>query len=489
MAFSSVIFLFFFLPFALAVYFFPWNRWQNGTLVLLSLAFYAWGGHEQVLVLCVSIAFNTLAALALARAGRNASVGRAALSKKAILVFGIAFNLGLLVFYKYAGFIAQNLDHLPAWPSSGKIALQDLQAPLGISFFTFHALSYLIDVYRADAAAETNPLRPALYLSFFPKMLAGPIIQFKDAQKQLGPRRVLPERFNSGIERFVIGLAKKVLIANPLASAADRIFGIPAPDLTFQLSWLGIACFSLQILFDFSGYTDMAIGLGRMFGFELPENFNYPYISQSIQEFWRRWHISLSSWFRDYLYIPLGGNRCSKTRQYFNLTAVFLLCGLWHGASWNFIVWGLWYGLFLVLERAGLGAVLKSAGRPLCHLYALAVIVLGWVFFRSESLSYALGYFKAMLGFQSGTALRYFPSLYLDNEVVLCLIVGVLMCFPWPGKLKDSVLQASLVAGSNSRAFSMGISSAYILVLGALFLLSCMALAGGTQKSFIYFKF
>jgi alginate O-acetyltransferase complex protein AlgI len=482
MVFSSVIFLFFFLPVALALAFFPWNRWRNGTLVLVSLAFFAWGGHEQVFVLCASIGFNYLAALALERAGQTAPAEKAAFRKKAVLAAGIAANLGLLVFYKYAGFIVGNLDLLLGRPDAAKIAFANVHAPLGISFFTFHALSYLVDVYRGDAFAEKNPFRPALYLSFFPKILAGPILPFRDAQRQLGARVVSPEGFASGIERFIVGFAKKVLIANPLAAAADRIFAIPAPDLTFQVSWLGIACFSLQILFDFAGYTDMAVGLGKMFGFELPENFNYPYISQSVQEFWRRWHISLSSWFRDYLYIPLGGNRCSKARQYVNLATVFLLCGLWHGASWNFVVWGLWYGLFLVLERAGLGSALKSAWRPLRHLYALAVIVFGWVFFRSETLAYALGYFKAMLGFQSGDALRYFPSFYLDNEVVLCLIVGAALCFPRPGRLLP-------VAGSNPRTFELARSAARALMLGALFFLSCMALAGGTQKSFIYFQF
>jgi len=362
-------------------------------------------------------------------------------------------------------------------------------APLGISFFTFHALSYLIDLYQNKAAPQKNPLRLALYLAVFPKILAGPILKYQDAEHQLAGRTVTSRSFAVGIRRFIVGLGKKTLIANPMAAVADKIFAIPGIDLSPEVAWLGIVCFTLQIYFDFSGYTDMAVGLGKTFGFEFPENFNYPYLSQSVQEFWRRWHISLSTWFRDYLYIPLGGNRCSPTKQYRNLIVVFLLCGLWHGSSWNFIIWGLWYGLFLVLERLAFGRALKKAWRPLRHLYALAVIVSGWVLFRTDSLTHAVQYLKSLLWLGPTVSGQYYLEMYWDNEVLVTTMIGGIAALPVASAMKGLVSRMGETSGAFARAVAFGYPLAYILLLGSLFLLSCMAVAGGTYNPFIYLKF
>jgi alginate O-acetyltransferase complex protein AlgI len=521
MVFSSIAFIYFFLPCALAICVLPWRRWRNGVLLALSLIFYAWGETEYTGVLILSIVVNYLLGLGLSLAGRRSSrrsppdsdsassesansstVPRA---RKLILISGIAFNVGMLLFYKFSGFFAENFNAFARLVHIGEIAAIKVRAPLGISFFTFHALSYLIDIYRAHRGrgaaagrALRNPLDLALYLSFFPKVLAGPIVQYHDAQSNPGGSCAEPltvDGLACGIERFVVGLAKKVLLANPLALAADSVFSMPASELSFGAAWIGILCFSLQIYFDFSGYTDMAVGLGRMFGFHLPENFNYPYMAQSVRDFWRRWHMTLSRWLRDYLYIPLGGNRCSRQRQYFNLVVVFLLCGLWHGANWNFVVWGLWYGLFLVLERTGLEAMLESAPRPCRHAYTLFVVVIGWVFFRSDTFSYALFYLGAMAGLGSGAPGGYVPSMLLDNEVILCLTAGILFSLPaakWSEagvRLIRPIRPAASAEDSGSTTQVLGFSWGYIVVLGFIFLLSCMSLAGGTHRAFIYFRF
>ena len=503
MVFSSIAFLFFFLPIALAIYFFPWNKWRNGTLLVLSLLFYAWGETEHLIILPISIFVNYLFGLGLSLTGRPFSEDGPSVSamgagvsgpgsstaRKLFLAGGIIFNVGLLIFYKYSNFLAENVNSFLRWLDLGPIAVSNVHAPLGISFFTFHALSYLIDIFRKNGTALRNPLDLAVYISFFPKILAGPIIQYHDAEKDLGGRSVTAEGFLRGIERFILGLGKKVLIANPLAAAADKIFDIPAGDLTFGVAWLGILCFTLQIFFDFAGYSDMAIGLARMLGFQLPENFNYPYIAQSVQDFWRRWHISLSRWLRDYLYIPLGGNRCPIRRQYANLVTVFLVCGFWHGASWNFVVWGMWYGLFLVLERAGFAALLSSARRPWRHLYTLFVVVIGWVFFRSETLAFALVYLKTMAGLGGGAGGQYSLAMFLNNEVILCFLLGLLFSLP-PGTWSDAARRLfPSLDGSKPTALTLGLSSVYVALLGLLFLLSCMSLAGGTHKAFIYFRF
>ena len=480
MLFNSVIFLFLFLPGTWALYYLPWRRARNAVLLLASLLFYLWGGRDQVWVLLLSIGMNYLLGLSFGVPGR---------AGKPLLVLGIALNLSLLAFYKYAGFLVANLNLSLAWFGLAPLATSNVVAPLGISFFTFHALSYLMDLYHTRAEPQRNPVNFTLYLAVFPKILAGPILKYQDAEHQLADRTVTSHSFLVGVRRFIIGLGKKTLIANPLAAVADKIFAVPGSELSPEVAWLGIICFTLQIYFDFSGYTDMAIGLGKTFGFEFPENFNYPYLSQSVQEFWRRWHISLSTWFRDYLYIPLGGNRCSPARHYRNLIVVFVLCGFWHGASWNFILWGLWYGLFLVLERLEFGRALKRTWRPVRHAYALAVVVAGWVLFRADDLSHALHYFASLLGLNAPTTGQYYLDLYVDYEVLLTLVIGVIGATPVAAMLKN--LAPDSLAGTTgwSRAAAWSFSLAHVLFLASLFLLSCMAVAGGTYNPFIYFKF
>src|SRR3984885_2963708 len=344
MVFCSLIFLFAFLPIVLAGYFLLRTTFtRNIFLLLASLCFYAWGEIRFVWIMLASIVANYVLAMLIEDSKTEDK-------KKLLLALTVAVNLGILGFFKYSGWIVQNLNNVLTSLNHAPIVFKGVALPLGISFFTFHALSYVIDVYRKQAKAQRNPVNLALYISLFPQLVAGPIIRYHDVCDQLIARTVNVDKFAEGVRRFVTGLGKKMLIANMVAGPADKIFALSATQITPELAWLGALCYTLQIYFDFSGYSDMAIGLGLMFGFRFLENFNFPYVSRSITEFWRRWHISLSTWFRDYLYIPLGGNRVPPWRVYTNLVIVFFLCGLWHGASLNFIIWGLLHGLFLALE-------------------------------------------------------------------------------------------------------------------------------------------
>ena len=361
--------------------------------------------------------------------------------------------------------------------------------PVGISFYTFQSMSYTIDVYRGEVKATRNFLDFACYVTMFPQLVAGPIVRYRDVALQLIDRVVTVPGFASGVRRFVIGLAKKILIANIVARAADDIFAILPADLTPALAWLGIICYTLQIYFDFSGYSDMAIGLGRMFGFDFLENFNYPYISQSIQEFWRRWHISLSTWFRDYLYIPLGGSRKGNARTYFNLVTVFFLCGLWHGAAWNFVVWGLFHGLFLVLERMGLASFLKRIPMPLRHLYALSVAVVGWVFFRAESLSQAVSFLGSMFFIHSGDPLRQPLGMYVHPELILAIAAGFIGSAPILPRAVKKIRQ-KVVENESSRPWLGGLfCTATVSGIIVLMIFVGMRLASGSHNPFIYFRF
>lgn len=345
MVFSSTAFLFLFLPIVLVLHFVLRGvRFRNVLLLLASLLFYAWSEQGIVLLLIASIVLNYSFGLGIDRCKDSAQA-------RTLLIAAIAMNLAVLAYFKYTSFLIGNLNWLLAQFHWSEIKAPKIHLPAGISFFTFHAISYIVDIYRRSASAQRNPIKLALYFDFFPQLIAGPIVRYHDIESQLDRRSITLDDVSIGIQRFVIGLAKKMLVANTLAQPADEIFAIAMPQLTPGVAWLGIVCYTLQIYFDFSGYSDMAIGLARVFGFRFLENFNYPYVARSIREFWRRWHISLSNWFRDYLYIPLGGNRCSPRRQYFNLLVVFSLCGLWHGASLNFLIWGLFHGAFLVLER------------------------------------------------------------------------------------------------------------------------------------------
>jgi alginate O-acetyltransferase complex protein AlgI len=454
MAFSSLTFLFLFLPAVLLLNVLTPARFRNTTLLLASLLFYAWGETIFVLLMLASIGINYLAGLGL-REARRPPV------RRGILLLALTANLGLLAWFKYAGFLAENASALGSLLGIGSLEISPLHLPIGISFFTFQALSYVIDVYRGKMEAQRNPVKLALFISLFPQLIAGPIVRYRDIAAQIERRILDAEGFGEGVRRFTLGLGKKVLIANTLAVPADRIFALPPFELSASVAWFGAVCYALQIYFDFSGYSDMAIGLGRMFGFRIPENFNYPYVATSITEFWRRWHISLSSWFRDYLYIPLGG---------------FLLCGLWHGASWSFVVWGLFHGGFLILERLGLGRALRSASAPLAHGYCLLAVTVGWIFFRAETLTHAAGYLSAMVGQSAaaGTA-RYIVD-YADGETLVAFLLGLIASTPW-------------LAGVSRRLRFDLATAASTVGIAAVLIVCAVELANQTYNPFIYFRF
>jgi alginate O-acetyltransferase complex protein AlgI len=416
--------------------------------------------------------------------------------EKRILAVGVAANLLVLGYFKYFSFFANSivtalgLEHREI----GAIPL-----PIGISFFTFHAISYLVDIYRWQAKAVRSPLTMGLYISLFPQLVAGPIIRFHDVADQLFKRTNTLEKFASGVERFSFGLGKKVLLANPLGNFADAAFSATGHDLTAPMAWLGIACYTLQIYFDFSGYSDMAIGLGRMFGFDFPENFNYPYISKSIREFWRRWHLSLSTWFRDYLYIPLGGNRASPVRAKLNLFIVFFLCGLWHGASWNFVVWGLFHGLLLVSERGQWGKLLQHLPSVVQWSYTMLLIMIGWVFFRAEDLHQAIGYLQSMAGltgfygYPEAVAALLNPKLFtaLGLAVLLSSPIATFLARDWrhrrfPSHSEEPYGTAWGAALDNDGSLIWTLRSISVF---SVLVLSIAELATATYNPFIYFRF
>ena len=473
MLFSSTIFLFAFLPIVITFYFVLRSvRARNGLLLLASLFFYAWGETGYVAILLLSIVLNHGFGLWLDR-----SRGRPA--QRRVLGAAVAVNLLILVAFKYANFLIDNLSLLLAPIGLQPPALEPVHLPIGISFFTFQALTYVVDVYRGDAPVQRNPLRVALYIALFPQLIAGPIVRYRQVAEQLARRSVTMDQLAEGIRRFIVGLGKKVIVANTLAVPADRIFAIPADELGPGVAWLGVVCFALQIYYDFAGYSDMAIGLGRCFGFSFPENFDWPYLSSSIREFWRRWHISLSSWFRDYLYIPLGGNRHGPARTHSNLLVVFLLCGLWHGASWNFVVWGLMHGAFLALERTGAGAMLARAPSFLRRGYTLIVVLVAWVFFRADDLPHALGYLAAMGGALDPVGNAYPLALYTNAEVITIALLAASGGVPWLRRCVEGL------AERRGPPFEVARFAALNLIL----LLCAMSLASGTHNPFIYFRF
>ncbi len=477
MVFASPIFLFLFLPLTLAAYFAVPRGWRNGVLLVASLVFYAWGEAPYLALVIGSVLFNYAIGGAI---GRTATPT----TRKRWLALGVAGNLTALAIFKYANFAVANVNALAPVLAITPLAVAAIPLPLGISFFTFHAISYVVDVYKRNAEPERNLPRFALYILLFPQLIAGPIIRWRDIAAQLPARDQRMADVAYGIRRFVLGLGKKVLIANTLGRTADSIFALPASDLTTPLAWLGLVCYTLQIYFDFSGYSDMAIGLMRMFGFRILENFNYPYIARSIREFWRRWHISLSNWFRDYLYIPLGGNQRGERRAYANLVIVFLLCGLWHGASWPFVLWGAWHGIFLVLERMGIDRALRRVG-PLAHAYALLAVMGGWVLFRCETLTQATAWYAALLGRASGDALRHPVAEFLDPFVLVTLAAGIVFATPLAkaiGRWRD---RAAATAGPVANA----VLALDVLWLAAVFVIATAFLAAGTYNPFIYFRF
>ena len=481
MIFSSIVFLFLFLPCVLILYFLIPRQFKNIFLLLASLFFYAWGEGLFVLIMLLSIAVNYLSGILIDRYRNVATV-------KWILAGAIGINLSFLAIYKYANFLVDNLNELLSIINMSSIIIETVHLPIGISFFTFQAISYLIDVYQEKAPVQKNPINIALYIALFPQLIAGPIVRYHDIARQIVSRVVSLEDFACGVERFIWGLAKKILIANTLAGVADQIFALPGQELTASLAWFGLVCYSLQIYFDFSAYSDMAIGLGRMFGFRFLENFNYPYIARSIQDFWKRWHISLSCWFRDYLYIPLGGNRCAPWRVYLNLLTVFFLCGLWHGASWNFIIWGLLHGSFLIIERLGFNRLLAYWWYPLSHVYVLFVVMISWVFFRIEDFPTALQYLKALFGFGEGLGIRYHIDMYFNVEILLFLCIAFLGSMPLMPYLSHR-WKIYYKKSHHGIIWHIAISSVHVSILLSILLLSFAYLASGTYNPFIYFRF
>jgi alginate O-acetyltransferase complex protein AlgI len=477
--FTEPTFLFLFLPVLLALYYLGRGRvWHNWLLLAASVVFYTRGAGAFTGLVLTSIAFNYLAALAVDR-WRGTPAGTW------LLRGAVAVNLAVLIVFKYADFTIANLNAGLAALGTQPLPLPHLLLPIGISFFTFHAISYIVDVYRQDASAQKRPVEAALYLLVFPQLIAGPIVRYRQIADQLAARTTTTGDFACGVRRFMVGIGKKMLIANTLAGPADRIFSMPAGELTAAHAWLAVACYTLQIYFDFSGYSDMAIGLGRMFGFHFPENFHYPYIATSVQEFWRRWHMSLSAWFRDYVYIPLGGNRTSTSRLYFNLVLVFFLCGLWHGANWTFVIWGLFHGLFLVIERLGLADKLKTLPTVLRHAYLLLVVMVGWVFFRADSFSSAIVMLQAMAGFAGALPTAYAPAWYLTPEVIVVLVAGVIGSTPIVALLGRWRDDAGAAAPGRAAAWDVAATAALTLVfVGAI-----ARTAAGTYNPFIYFRF
>ncbi len=469
MAFSSITFLLIVFPVFFIIYYLLNNhlRIQNAWTLLASLLIYSWGGVGFTFLLVVSITVNYY--LTIRMDSREGGL------RKRWLAVAVLFNIGLLVFFKYSYFFATIVQS-----AAGLISVDlpvewfaRIPLPVGISFYTFQILSYVIDVYNRKTRVQKSYINLALYISLFPQLVAGPIVRYVDVEREINVRRVSLEDAYAGIRRFVIGMAKKLVLANSLGEIADGIFPYGGYG-DWKVAWLGITAYTLQIFFDFSAYSDMAIGMGRMMGFHFLENFDFPYISRSVKEFWRRWHISLSSWFRDYLYIPLGGNRTGKT--YRNLFIVFFVTGLWHGASWTFILWGLWHGCFLVLERGRWGNLVQRLPRPAQHLYTLGVVMLGWVFFRADTLRDAGLYLRSMF---SGSALggAHLPY-FLSNWNVIILALGIfLSVFPVKMRLGDKW---------KSLAFCR-ILEAFLLL--ALYLVVIVFLSGTEFNAFIYFKF
>ena len=469
MLFSSITFLFFFLPVVLAVYYLvPWKV-KNIALLIASLFFYAWGEPVYVVLMVLSILLNYFCARDI-KENENEPV-----KAKFNVVFAVAVNLFILGFFKYYGFLLDTINAV----FSTEIAYRELPLPVGISFYTFQAISYIVDIYRGKAQPQKNILYFALYISMFPQLIAGPIVRYEDIEAQLKHRRLSLQRLGQGAMYFIIGLAKKTVIANSVGAVFEQISEMPAGSLSVLTAWLGAFSYAFQIYFDFSGYSDMAVGLGKMFGFEFKKNFDYPYISKSVTEFWRRWHISLSTWFREYVYIPLGGNRCSVSRNIFNLMVVWVLTGMWHGAAWNFIAWGVYYGVILVMEKYVWGASLDMLPNPMRHIYTGIMVLVGWVLFFSPSLGYALRYLGAMIGGGTGIVDNQGAFLLFGHWLLYLLAV-----------LGSSSLGMRLVNAVPRMARSARAQAAVsVVIYMGIFVISVAFLVTDTFNPFLYFRF
>ena len=467
MVFSSIIFLFYFLPAVLLCYFLvprKYLRLRNAVLILFSLFFYFYGEPKGIFVMIVSIVINYLGAIFIVKcSGRK---------KKLFLILTIAMNLAILCYYKYSTFFLDNINQL----FQSHIHVPEVVMPIGISFFTFQGMSYAFDVYYRTVEVQKNPFHVGLYISLFPQLVAGPIVRYQTVAEEISCRNTSLEDVSAGIRQFIFGLAKKVLLANPLGLVATEIFSQNIATMAPLTAWMGIIAFTFQIFFDFAGYSDMAIGLGKVFGFHFPKNFDFPYISRSITEFWRRWHMSLGQWFRDYVYIPLGGNRKGLPRQLVNILIVWLLTGFWHGASWNFILWGLYFAAILVLEKIFLLRWLDKVWQPIQHIYALFLIVIGWVIFQFPTFHEIFAYLTAMFGLnEGGDSINL--AVYFWKEYRFEWIFAAICSLP--------IFSALWNKYRGSQKFML-ITNLFTIIL---LILSVLSLVGSTFNPFIYFRF
>ena len=468
MVFSSIIFIFTFLPITLILYYISPRKLKNIVLLLASLVFYAWGEPTYIFLMLFTTIIDFFAGLLINKHRKNKNKARA------ILFITVAINLLILGYFKYYDFLILNINSL----FDINIPINDIPLPIGISFYTFQTLSYIIDVYWGKVKVQKNLLSFSLYVTMFPQLVAGPIVKYSEIDRELTSRKETLEKFGEGVERFIFGLGKKVLIANNVGLLWTSIQGSNLGNMSVLTSWIGIIAYTLQIYFDFSGYSDMAIGLGKMFGFDFCENFNYPYISKSITEFWRRWHISLGTWFREYVYIPLGGNRRGLKIQLRNIFIVWFLTGIWHGASWNFIMWGVYYGVLLLIEKVFLLKVLNKTPKFINHVYTMILVMVGWVFFSNDSLKNGLNYIKVMFGIGNNSLVNGASFYYLSTNLII-LVIALLCSTPIMyklfRKLKYDMGVRGILIAEGIQAIILFLSIAYIVT--------------STYNPFLYFRF
>ena len=467
MLFSSQVFLYFFLPITLIVYYLSPKKFRNFILLIASLIFYAWGEPVYILIMLFSTVFDYINGLLIDKFQKKNQHKYA----KIVLIISVVGNLAILGFFKYSDFLISNINSL----FNLNLSLLAIALPIGISFYTFQTMSYTIDVYKQNVKAQKNFISFATYVTLFPQLIAGPIVKYRDVSESLENRKENISDFSEGIKCFIIGLFKKVMIANNVGFIWESIHSLPYSEISLSLAWIGAICYSLQIYYDFSGYSDMAIGLGKMFGFHFLENFNYPYIAKSITDFWRRWHISLSSWFKEYVYIPLGGSRKTIARTVINLLIVWFLTGLWHGASWNFVVWGLYFGVLLIIEKFVLKKVLDKMPSFIRHLYTLFFVIISWVIFACPTLEDGLNYISIMFNFNNEIIS---PSVsYLISTHFVLFIIAIIGCTPIFKKIKEKL--------KNNKIFMI----IEIIICLVLFFISLSFLVGSTYNPFLYFRF
>lgn len=464
MVFSSFSFIFVFLPIVLAIYYLVKDKYKNVCICIASLIFYAWGEPKNILLMLISVILNYFLAIWIGNTKGT--------KKKVLLIIDIILNIMIIGFFKYANFLIDNINYI----LHTNIGNVEVALPIGISFYTFQILSYVIDVYRGNVKVQKNIIKLCTYISLFPQLIAGPIVRYEDIEKQLDDRKESFDKFIKGLKRFIYGLGKKVLLANNMALIADTIYETNPNNGTIML-WLAAISYTLQIYFDFSGYSDMAIGLGKMFGFKFMENFNYPYIAKSVTDFWRRWHISLSTWFKDYVYIPLGGNRVSQLKLVRNILIVWGLTGLWHGANWNFIIWGFYYAILLIIEKLVLNKWLDKLPKVVKHIYSLLIIVIGWVIFRTEDLSQIFIIVKNMFIYNPSNIVEYVLESWNIKVGLLFIIPAIILSTPVISKkIKENLNKTSVYVLNN-------------IIVCIIFGLSIIQLLIQTYNPFIYFNF